>query len=241
MKNRLIAAATAVALILAPAENAYALFGFGDTVFDPANYAENVLTAARSLEQINNQVQQIANQAQMLINQAKNLANLPSSVAGELQSSLNQVDQLMRNAQGLAYQVSEIDSTYRQLFPEQYDAAVSTSSIMQDAQQSWQLARNGFKHALQVQAEVVGQIRNDGVTLDQLVGQSQGAVGNLQAIQAGNQLTALATKQSMQLQELLASSARAEALDRADALAAHERGQAMFQRFVGSGSAYTPY
>jgi conjugal transfer/entry exclusion protein len=33
---------------------AYALFGIGDIVFDPSNYAENVLSAARALEQINN-------------------------------------------------------------------------------------------------------------------------------------------------------------------------------------------
>ena len=58
---------------------AYALFGFGDIVFDPSNYAENVLQAARALEQINNQIQSLQNEAQMLINQARNLASLPHS------------------------------------------------------------------------------------------------------------------------------------------------------------------
>ena len=41
-------------------------------VFDPNNYAQNVLTAARALQQINNQITSLQNQAQMLINQAKN-------------------------------------------------------------------------------------------------------------------------------------------------------------------------
>ncbi len=50
-------------------------------VFDPNNYVQNVLTAARELEQINNQVLSLQNEAQMLINQAKNLANLPYSAA----------------------------------------------------------------------------------------------------------------------------------------------------------------
>ena len=40
-------------------------------VFDPNNYAQNVLTAARELQQINNQITSLQNQAQMLINQAK--------------------------------------------------------------------------------------------------------------------------------------------------------------------------
>ena len=31
---------------------AYALFGFGDIVYDPSNHAENIIQAARALEQI---------------------------------------------------------------------------------------------------------------------------------------------------------------------------------------------
>ncbi len=34
-------------------------------VFDPSNYSQNILTAARSLEQINNQVKSLENQAQI--------------------------------------------------------------------------------------------------------------------------------------------------------------------------------
>ncbi|MHA7774670.1 P-type conjugative transfer protein TrbJ [Roseibium sp. M-1] len=210
-------------------------------VYDPWNHAENVLSAARALEEVNNQVLQLSNEAQMLINQTKNLANLPLSIAGELQGSLNQVDRLIQDAQGIAYQLSEIDSTYRQFFPDQYESGVSTSKILQDARATWNLAREGFRHALEVQASVVGEIRSDAAALDRLISESQGAVGNLQAVQAGNQLTALAAKQSMQLQSLLAASARAEALSEADALAARERGQARFKQFMGSGSAYSPH
>lgn len=239
MKRNLIAVATAVALILMPAHNAHALFGFGKIVYDPSNHAQNILTAARTLDQINNQIRQLTNQAQMLVNQAQNLANLPSSVAGELQASLRQVDTLIQNARGVAYDVSAIDAEYRRLFPEEYTAAVSTSRIVQDAQEAWKLVREGFKHSLEVQAGVVGQLRTDATTLDRLVAESQGAVGNLQVAQAGNQLTALAAKQSMQLQSLLVASARADALQNAQAVAAREQARARFSRFMGSGSSYS--
>lgn len=86
---------------------------------------------------------------------------------------------------------------------------------------------------------MVGQVRADTVTLDGLIAESQGAVGNLQVAQAGNQLTALAAKQTMQLQTLLAASARADALERARSLAAHEQARARFARFMGDGDAYT--
>ena len=49
---------------------------FGGVVFDPTNYTQNLLTAARALQQINNQVQSLQNEAQMLVNQAKDLARI---------------------------------------------------------------------------------------------------------------------------------------------------------------------
>ena len=209
------------------------------TVFDPWNYGRNLLTAARNLQQLNNQITQLANEAQMLINQVQNLTNLPTSIAAQLQGSLRRIDGLVQNARGLAYDVGRIDQEFQRLFPEQYSAAVSTSQLIQDAQQTWRLARDGFKHSLEVQAEVIGRIRDDAPILDGLIANSQSAVGNLQALQAGNQLTAFTAKQSMQLQTLLAASARAEALQRADALAARERARARFTRFLGDRNAYT--
>lgn len=238
LKKRLLCACAALAFgltsVSVTAPPAYAI-----TVFDPANYSQNILQAARALAQINNQVRQLSNEAQMLINQTQNLTNLPLSIATDLQTSLRQVDSLIQNAQGLAYQVTAIDSEYRRLFPEQYASAVSTSRIIQDAQEAWVLARKGFKHSLEVQAEVVGQVRTDAVVLNRLVAESQGAVGNLQVAQAGNQLTALAAKQSMQLQTLVAASARADALESARGIAAREQGRARFTRFLGDRSAYT--
>lgn len=239
MKRKLLSVVAAAALFLAPAQNAHAIFGFGDIVYDPANHAENILTAVRTLQQVNNQIRQLANEAQMLVNQAQNLTSLPTSVAGDLQSSLRTIDQLIIDAQGIAYQVSEIDRTYRRLFPEEYASAASTSEIVRDAHEAWRLARHGFQHSLEVQAETVGQLRTDAIMLDRLIAESQGAVGNLQVAQAGNQLTALAAKQSMQLQTLMAASARAEALENARHIAAREQARARFDRFMGDGAAYT--
>ena len=40
-------------------------------VFDPNNFSQNILTAARSLEQINNQVTSLQHESQMLTNEAR--------------------------------------------------------------------------------------------------------------------------------------------------------------------------
>ena len=57
-------------------------------VFDPSNFVENALTAARSLEEINNQLLQLQNEATMLINEARNLTKLPFNIVGQLQATL---------------------------------------------------------------------------------------------------------------------------------------------------------
>src|SRR3546814_3945062 len=46
------------------------------SVFDPSNYSQNLLTAARTLSQVNNQIRSLQNEAQMLAGQAKNLARI---------------------------------------------------------------------------------------------------------------------------------------------------------------------
>lgn len=82
-------------------------------VFDPNNYAQNVLTAARELQQINNQITSLQNQAQMLINQARSLASLPYSSLQQLESSIQRTQQLLAQAQNIAFNVQQIDHADR--------------------------------------------------------------------------------------------------------------------------------
>lgn len=57
--------------------------------------------------------------------------------------------------------------------------------------------------------------------------------------QAGNELTGLSVKQSLQLQSLLAAQQRAEAFARARHLATEDEARQRFKSFVGTGSAYS--
>src|SRR3546814_13218528 len=69
------------------------------TVFDPSNFAQNILQAARALEQINNQIQSLQNQATMLQNMAKNLQRLDYSSLGQITTALQRITGLMSPAQ----------------------------------------------------------------------------------------------------------------------------------------------
>src|SRR5439155_26615779 len=75
-------------------------------VYDPSNYAQNVLQAARALQQINNQVTSLQNQTQMLLNQAKNLTSLPYSSLQAIEQSISRTQQLLNQAQRIAYNIN---------------------------------------------------------------------------------------------------------------------------------------
>ena len=234
MKIRLVTLAVAALIGVMPAAQAQWV------VVDPTNLVQNTLTAVRTLEQINNQIQQLQNQAQSLINQGRNLASLPFDVVNRLRSTLATTQQLITQAQGLAFQVQSMDQQFAQLYPQQYAATVSGNQMYQDAHQRWQNTLNGLQTAMQMQAQVSQNVTEDEGVLTDLVGQSQSATGALQAMQATNQLLALQAKQSVQSQQLQLTQGRAMALELARQAAAVERGREVTRRFLGTGTAYTP-
>src|SRR3546814_10657318 len=79
----LTASVAAIPFMAAPAHAQ-----FGGIVYDPTNYAQNLLTATRALQQINNQITSLQNEATGLINQARNLTSLPFSRSEEHTSEL---------------------------------------------------------------------------------------------------------------------------------------------------------
>ena len=100
--------------VLTTPAQAFFFGGGGRIVYDPRNHAENILSAARALEQINNQIAQIQNQAQMLMNDALNLANLPHSSLAQLQNAISETQRLLADAQSLAFDVATIEQAVAQ-------------------------------------------------------------------------------------------------------------------------------
>ncbi len=241
LKPRIVALATAATLALGAATPAHALFGIGDIVFDPSNLAQNIMTAANTLEQINNQIKQLQNQAQSLMNQAKNLTSLDFSALSELRAALSATNQLIQQAQGLAFNVQQMETQFKELYPESFSASVSSAQMVLDARKRWTTSLEALKTATKVQSQAVQNFTKDEQALTDLVNRSQSAVGALQATQATNQLLALQARQAMQAQQLQITQDRAAALEQARQVAVHERAKEVRRRFIGSGTPYTPY
>jgi type IV secretion system protein TrbJ len=210
------------------------------TVFDPTNYAQNLLTAARALNQINNQIQSLQNQATMLTNMAKNLTRIDFPELQQLNQTLQQIDRLMAQAQGIDFRVDGLDAQFQRLFPQTYNQAMSGNQRVIESRTRLDAAMAAFRQTMSVQAQVVGNVQADAQALSAIAAKSQSAEGALQVGQATNQLLALAAKQQFQVQNLMAAQYRAEAVEQARRVQAEADAQAATTRFLGSGSAYTP-
>jgi type IV secretion system protein TrbJ len=207
-------------------------------VYDPSNYAQNVLQAARALQQINNQVTSLQNQTQMLLNQARNLTSLPYSSLRAIDQSISRTQQLLNQAQRLAYDINQIDQAFGRSYPQSYPGSTSSQQFAGDAQTRWQNSLAAYQDALRVQAGVVQALETSRAETNGLISSSQSAAGILQVSQAGNQLIALQTRQLVDLTALMASQSRAQSLDGARLAANQEQARAQLDQFLSVGRGY---
>ncbi|MGN6848889.1 MAG: P-type conjugative transfer protein TrbJ [Sphingomicrobium sp.] len=206
-------------------------------VFDPTNYAQNLLQAARALEQINNQVKSLQNEASMLKNMATNLKTIDFPQLQKITSAMSQIDQLMGEARGIQFKVQGLDQQIKNLFPGVLSKALTGDQRVAQARAQLDAVTDAYRQSITVQAQVAENVKSDAGTLQELAAASQGSVGALAVSQAANQLLALSVKQELQLQNLMASEFRASALERARRVQAEENGRAATRRFLdGAGS-----
>lgn len=225
----------AAVLAMAPVAPVHAIF-----VFDGANFGQNLMIAFRTFRMITNQIRQIQNEANMLVNQAKHLQKMDYSALARLNQSMDQINQLMEEAEGIAFEVQAAEEAFARYYPKEYQDTVTNDELAADAKMRWSHSMDAYRQTLRVQSQVSQGIAADQDLLTALVNQSQSAVGTLQVQQATNQLIALTAQQTVKTQQLLAAQYRAEALDQARRAAAQEQARAAYRRFLGDGEAYTP-
>ena len=218
---------TVVVMPLAFSTPAHAIFGFGDIVIDPTNLIQNVLTATRTLQQVQIQIQSLRNQAQHQVSQG-------FDVSGDLNRTLNEITRLTNEARALTYRIDQIEQAFESHFPDAYaDWSITEQAQIADAQQD--AAREAYRDSVMMQAQVVEAVHEDARNLDRLIYASQSSAGELSAMQAGNQITALSAKQTMQMQEMMASQYRAQAIERSRAIYQEQAGAARHESFMGRG------
>ena len=128
---------TITAFVLTPtvAQAQFGLIGSG-IVFDPSNFARNVLHYSRRIEQMNLQRRQL--QQQIIA-----MRKLRNPSWRQINAAVSQVDALMQQGQALAYSLRAIDAEFQRTFPgvqvfkdypaEQRTQAIRTLATMRGA------------------------------------------------------------------------------------------------------------
>jgi P-type conjugative transfer protein TrbJ len=206
----------------------------GLIVFDPSNYSQNLLTAARSLQAIENQIKSLENEAQMLVNQARNLQALPDSLSRPLVADLAAIRGLLHQAEGISFEVARTRREFSDLYPRLSSLPRSEQDMTRQAEARWTASFEALRTSLETQSEIAASIDRDASRLETALGLSSGASGSLQAQQAGNELLGLSIKQAMQTAALIAAQARAETLKAAEEKEAASAARQRYARFIGA-------
>jgi len=204
------------------------------SVYDPANHAQNILQAVRALQQLDQQVEQLTHEVNMLENMARDLETFPIDVSHAIiQDRITRIEILLRKAEGIGYDIGEVEHSYNEAYPETYgDTPPSASALLRDARSRWAQSRTAHRDVLLMAAEITAANQINAGALSELVDGSQEAAGNLQALQAGNQIGALSTEQLIRIETLMAAHYRAQSLDEARRLAEATRAHARFRTFL---------
>ena len=191
----LLALVAGGALVLGPARRADA-FLF-DIVLDPVALVENVLKVVDIGEQIDAVVQQVENQVKELehlnLNDAPNIAGIVSGVEGQLESSLYSTPN----------PASQLDTRYPA------DMSNATWAQYQSDESTW---TDNQRQALVENRQLQNQVYQDMDTTTQqvqgIVDASNSASGETSAVQAHNDLLAVASGELAKLQSLKIARAR---------------------------------
>jgi P-type conjugative transfer protein TrbJ len=241
MKHNLCSAALVAALAVSSLSFTSQSANAWRTVFDPWNYRQNILTAVRSLSEVNQQIEQLRNEAQMILKMDLDLTNLGSTISPELQQTLGEMKALMDQGNAIKMQVEQTTQEMQRLFPDEFAASITGDDVMRDAKARWDQTLSAYKRSATLQAKVSENVDQDAGLLNTLLDRSRSAVGNLQASQAGNELAGLNIKQSLQLQQLMAAQYRAETMERSRRIASEEEARVRFNSFLGEkAGAYSP-
>jgi P-type conjugative transfer protein TrbJ len=184
-------------------------------------------------------VLQITNQIRQLENDARNLTSLGRTFAPELMSQLDQLDQLINAARGLALKVNETRTALETLYTGDYRNTDIASRAARPPSR-WTMRAPRCSPPCSCRRRRPSNSANDQRILSALADASASATGALSAQQATNEILSLQAQQAMRLQALLVAQSRAEALERARELEVFAQARAQHAHFFGGARTAHP-
>ena len=186
-------------------------------VHDPSNHAENLLAAARMLEQIEHQIAALEQQAKML-------ASSRLQLSPELTRTIDEAEALFRRGEGLSHDIARIGGEIEALYPETWED-YQLAGVLSQSDRWAEESRRSLSRAMAAEAQAAARLSETRTRVESALAASQGAEGQTSAVQAGNQLLGLTASQLAGIEALMIAEGRALQAERLERLAREARAE----------------
>ena len=231
MQSRLLAkSASAVALVAVmatetlnpPSARAGVPGAFATEYTQLLNYAELVGQLEQQVTMVENQLTQIADMTTQGV-------TITDQLFGTVASDITNLRQVVNTGEALSYTMSNLDGTFRVRFP-----GYSPTTNYGQSYQTWsQTSLDSTLGALNAAGLQNSQFDSDEALLETLQGQSQSAVGRMQALEVGNQIAENEAEQLMKLRQLMMADMQSKASYQGSLVQAEATKQANSDLFFG--------
>lgn len=179
----------------------YSATASGFPVIDISNLTQNLLTAAQTLQQLENQIRQMQTYT----------SSSYYGVNSALGSNYNDLGTLLGQVRGISYNLGNIQRQYEQVFPNQTQWETIDHTQYGQYYKGWNSElSNSASTAMQAQG-VISRIQGNNVRAQEILAQTDGADGEVRQLQAQNQMLGLMSGQLNDVNTTLATSARVTA------------------------------
>lgn len=197
-------------VLLLTLQSAYSFVVFDPTNFavNSTNYSTNLIASAKAVIMAERMLQQLQNQVVMLQNQAKNLTNLSGLQFDNPEQALNALNSKLQQGQSLAYSSNNLEDRFKQLFPDYGQA--STTDYNAQVKDLTQTNQDTMKGALNQLHTSMTQQQQESSQINKLRSDAQGASGNLQVQQVGNEIAAEQVAQMQKMHQTMMTQTNAQ-------------------------------
>lgn len=232
LRSELSLLSLALAVAVSPMMDPQPAAAQGMVVHDPANVAQNVLQAARALQQVNNQITQIEQQVRML-------RSLDLQLAPEVTQTISAARELFGQAQAIRYNLNTIATEIRTLYPDDY-RSLGLDDMLRRSDAWVAESRASVERLVAQQARAAQGLDRTETQINRALAASGAAEGQTSAIQASNQMLGVLSAQLAQMQALQIAQSRALAAERLERAAREERAKEVQRRAFPAGRTPPP-
>lgn len=184
-------------------------FSAGIPTVDVASIARQVMSYEQQLRDYTNQIQQLQQQMQMVDMQSKNLKNLDNYQWDNLGSILYRQRQVMNGIDAISYDAGNVSSKFENTYKDfnGYSSDITSANNQAARNQAYseryrqitESNQNTLKGTMQKLELSYGDLDSESNTIAALKKRSSSAEGNLQVLQANNDLLAYLTDEVRKL------------------------------------------